>query len=275
MGREPRKQGYDRAMHGPWRSAAVFVCAVVAVAGAVDTASAGTATGRPAKFLASAGERDDVRTNHVIGSPGGDVMTGGGQADTLVGGGGADVIDGRGGDDTINATLEYAQAFESPGSVDSADSVTCGSGDDEVLADANDDVAVDCERTRLGLAVAPQIVLATTSARADRNGMVRLTFRVKTPNPSNAATARSTVRLVDRRGVAVSSTTRFTLGGHANLVRLRVTLNQATRTRLLKARAGALALVVQRVSRSGEPGPTAGHERSHVPLRVSPPRPAA
>ena len=98
----------------------------------------------------SAGEQDDVRTNHVIGSPGGDVITGGGQADTLVGGGGADVIDGRGGDDTINATLEYAQACESPGSVDGADTVTCGAGDDDVTADANDDVAVDCERIRLG-----------------------------------------------------------------------------------------------------------------------------
>ncbi len=221
----------------------------------------------------TAGEQDDVRTNHVIGSPGGDVITGGGRADTLVGGGGGDVIDGRGGDDTINATLEYAQAFESPGSVDSADTVTCGAGDDEVMADANDDVAVDCERIRLGLPVAPEIVLVTKSARADRNGVIRLTFRVRTPNPSNAATARSTVRLVDRAGLAASSTTRFTLGAKTNLVRLRVTLKQATRTRLLKARAGSLPLVVQRVSRSGDPGPTAGHERSHVALRVSRPRP--
>ena len=93
-------------------------------------------------------------------------MTGGGQADTLVGGGGADVIDGRGGDDTINATLEYAQAFESPGSVDGADSVTCGPGDDEVMADANDDVAVDCERIRLGLARSPRRSSSRRSPRA-------------------------------------------------------------------------------------------------------------
>jgi Ca2+-binding RTX toxin-like protein len=220
-----------------------------------------------------AGEQDDVRTNHVIGSRGGDTITGGGQADTLVGGGGADVIDGRGGDDTINATLDYAQSFESPGSVDRADTVSCGAGDDEVMADENDDVAVDCERIRLGFPVAPEIVLATKSARADRQGVVRLTFRVKTPNPGNAATARSTVRLVDRGGLAASSTTRFTLGAGANLVRLRVTLNKATRTRLLKARAGSVALVVQRVSRSGDGGPAAGHEQVHVPLRVA--RPAA
>ena len=218
-----------------------------------------------------AGEQDDVRSNHVIGSRGGDAITGGGQADTLVGGGGADVIDGRGGDDTINATLDYAQSAESPGSVDRADTVTCGTGDDAVMADENDDVAVDCERIRLGLAVVPEIVLVTKSARADRKGVVRLTFRVKAPNPSNAATARGTVRLVDRTGVAASATTRFTFGANANLVRLRVTLNKATRARLLRGRAASVALIVQRVSRTGGTGPTAGYERFHVPVRVARP----
>lgn len=216
------------------------------------------------------GERDDVRTQHVIGSPGQDTITGGAQDDSLIGGGGADVIDGRGGDDSINATLQYAQSFESPGSVDGADTVTCGAGDDEVVADANDDVAVDCERVRLGAAVVPEIVLVTNSARADRNGTVRLTFKVKAPNPGNAATARSTIRLVDRSGVSASSTARFVLGGDANIVRLRVTLNQATRTRLAKRRTRSLPLLAQRVSRSTDPGPNAGaSEKVHTPLMVT------
>lgn len=218
------------------------------------------------------GERDDVRTNHVIGSPGQDVITGGNQADTLVGGGGIDAIDGRGGDDTINATLQYAQASESPGAVDGADTVTCGAGSDDVTADANDEVAVDCEHVRIGGAFVPEIVLATKSVRADRKGVVRLTFRLKAPSPGNAARASSTIRLVDRQGRAVSSTARFVLGADATTARVRVTLNQATRSRLAKARAGSLALIAQRVSRNPEPGPLAGgSERFNLPFKVARP----
>jgi Ca2+-binding RTX toxin-like protein len=220
----------------------------------------------------TAGERDDVRSNHVIGSPGGDAITGGGADDTLVGGGGADVLDGRGGDDVINATLQYAQAAESPGSTDGVDTVTCGAGDDEVMADPDDDVAVDCERVRFGLFAGPDIVLVTKSARADANGIVRLTFRVKAPTPANAAPARSTVRLVDRSGLPASSTTRFALGGEASLVRLRLTLNKATRTRLAKRRTRSLPLIAQRLSRSTDPGPNAGaSEKVHAPFSVTRP----
>jgi hypothetical protein len=99
---------------------------------------------------------------------------------------------------------------------------------------------------------------------------VRLTFKVKTPNPGNAATARSTIRLVDRSGVSASSTARFVLGGDANIVRLRVTLNEATRTRLAKRRTRSLPLLAQRVSRSTDPGPNAGaSEKVHAPLMVT------
>jgi Ca2+-binding RTX toxin-like protein len=220
----------------------------------------------------TAGEHDDVRSSHVIGSPGGDVITGGGADDTLVGGGGADVIDGRGGDDEINATLQYAQAGETPDSVDGVDKVTCGAGDDEVMADPSDDVDVDCERIRIGLLAGPDIVLVTKSARVDRKGTVRLTFRAKAPDAANAAAVRSTVRLVDRSGVSASSTARFVLGANAHLVRVRVTLNPATRTRLAKRRTRSLPLLAQRVTRGTQPGPNAGaSEKAHVPFTVTRP----
>jgi hypothetical protein len=72
--------------------------------------------------------------------------------------------------------------------------------------------------------------------------------------------------------VSASSTARFVLGANANLVRVRVTLNQATRTRLAKRRTRSLPLIAQRVSRSSDPGPNAGaSERVHTPFTVTRP----
>jgi hemolysin type calcium-binding protein len=172
-----------------------------------------------------AGEGDDVRTSGVIGSLGPDVITGDARADSLTGFGGADVLDGGGGDDSIDATLQDAQAADGP---DGPDTVTCGTGNDDVVADENDKAGVDCERIRVGSSGGPQLALDLGAARAGRTGSLKLTYRVAFPNPDNALASRSTFRLVDRKGRAASSAAQFVLGGNVNVAPLRVKLSRAT-----------------------------------------------
>jgi hypothetical protein len=213
-----------------------------------------------------AGEGDDVRTSGVVGSPGPDVISGDARANSLAGSGGADVLAGGGGDDTIDATLQDPQASGGP---DGADTVACGAGNDVVVADENDKVAVDCEKVRVGLAGGPELVLDTGAARAGRNGLLQLAYRVQYPNPDNALASRSTLRLVDRKGRAASSTAQFVLGGDANVARPQVKLSWAARRRLARSRAGALTLIAQRVSRDASPGSTAsGYEQFNIPVTV-------
>lgn len=214
-----------------------------------------------------AGERDDVRTSGVVGSPGADVIVGDGGANVLTGGAGADVLDGAGGDDTIDATLSPVGPSDGP---DGRDAVACGAGSDSVSADADDAIAVDCERVRVGSAVAgPQLSLATRTARADRRGALRLTYRAPQPAVLSFVTSRSTVRIVDRSGRTVSSAARFEVGGSRTVARARVTLSRAARRRLARSRSGALALIAQRVSRPGATAATtAGYERFNAPITI-------
>jgi hypothetical protein len=214
----------------------------------------------------AAGEGDDVRTSGVTGSPGPDVITGDAGANSLTGSGGTDVLDGGGGDDSIDATLHDAQA--SDGS-DGPDTVRCGAGHDDVVADENDKVGVDCERTRVGLSAGPELVLDMGAARAARDGSVKVTCRVRYPNPDNALASRSTFRLVDGMGRAASSSARFVLGGAVNVAAVRVKLSRATRRRLAHSRSGALALNAQRVSRDAREGSTAsGYEQFNDPVKI-------
>jgi hypothetical protein len=213
-----------------------------------------------------AGEGDDVRTSGVTGSPGPDVISGDARANSLSGAGGADVLDGGGGDDAIDATVQGPQASDGP---DGPDTVTCGTGNDDVVADENDKVGVDCERVRVGVSGGPQLVLDIGAARAARNGSLALTYRVEYPNPDNALASRSTFRLVDRKGRAASSTAQFVLGGAVNVARPRVKLTRATRRRLARSRSGALSLIAQRVSREASPESTAsGYEQFNVPMTI-------
>jgi hypothetical protein len=111
------------------------------------------------------------------------------------------------------------------------------------------------------------------AARASRTGTLKFTYRVKFPNPDNALTSRSTLRLVDGRDRAASSTAQFVLGGDSNVARARITLNRATRARLARSRAGALTLIAQRVSRDARPGSAAaGYERFNAPVTIRRPR---
>jgi Ca2+-binding RTX toxin-like protein len=213
-----------------------------------------------------AGEGDDVRTSGVIGSPGPDVIVGDARANTLTGSGDADVLDGGDGDDTINASVQDTQALGGP---DGPDAVRCGAGNDDVVADENDKVGVDCDRIRVGLSGGPQLVLDTGAARAGRKGSVKLAYRVEFPNPDNALASRSTFRLVDSRGRTASSTAQFVLGGGVNVARPRVKLSRATRRRLARSRSGALRLIAQRVSRNAGSGSTAsGYEQFNDPVTI-------
>jgi hypothetical protein len=211
----------------------------------------------------AAGEGDDVRTSGVTGSPGPDLITGDARANSLSGGGGADVLDGGRGDDSIDATVPDAPAS------DGADTVTCGAGNDAVVADANDKVALDCERISVGVSGGPELVLDLGAGRAGRSGLVALAYRVQNPNPDNALTSRSTFRLVDRKGRAASSTGEFVLGGSVNVAAVRVRLSRATRRRLARSRSGAVSLIAQRVSRDASPGPGAsGYEQFNLPVTI-------
>jgi hypothetical protein len=137
------------------------------------------------------------------------------------------------------------------------------------MADANDTVAVDCERIRVGLFAGPELVLEMGSARADGTGTVKLSYRVRFPNPDNALISQSTFRLVDTDGKAASSTARFVLGADAGAAAIAVKLNRATRRRLAGARSGALALIAQRVSRSAAPeSAAAGYEQFNTPVTI-------
>ncbi|HEY0343340.1 MAG TPA: hypothetical protein VGC59_01760 [Solirubrobacteraceae bacterium] len=211
-----------------------------------------------------AGEGDDVRTSGVVGSPGPDVIVGDAAANSLTGSGGADTLDGGDGDDSIDATVQDPQ--DGP---DGPDTVTCGAGNDEVVADENDKVAVDCERIRVGVSGTPELVLDMGGARAGRNGSLTLIYRVKFPNPDNALASRSTFRLVDSKGRPVSSTAQFALGGDVNAAGLRVKLSRTARRRLARSRSGALPLIAQRVSRDAAADSTAaGYEEFNSPVTI-------
>jgi hypothetical protein len=213
----------------------------------------------------AAGERDDVRTTGVAGSPGSDVIVGDARANTLSGSGGADRIDGAGGDDRIDATLRDAPAGHG---ADGVDTVRCGDGDDDVVADENDKVAVDCERIRVEPAVSLALAIAVRTVRVSRAGSVRMTYRFSPP-ALGGPTSRNTFRLVDRNGRAASSTAAFLLGASSAEARVRVRLRRATRRRLARSRSGELRLFAQRVSRDADAASAAsGYEIGNIAVRI-------
>jgi len=212
------------------------------------------------------GEGDDVRTSGVVGSPGPDVITGDARANAITGSGGSDALSGGAGDDTIIAVAGDGPAGSGP---DGRDVVTCGAGDDQVTADEADTVRVDCERVFAGSAVSPELVLDLGAARASHTGWLKVVHRVKFPNRDNALQSRSTFRLVDRTGRAVSSTVGFVLGVDADVAVQRVRLNRATRARLARSRSGALRLIAQRMSRDARAdSPATGYEQFNEPVKI-------
>jgi hypothetical protein len=76
------------------------------------------------------------RADDIRGTPLRDLIDGRGGADRIVGAGGDDRISGGAGDDTIVSKDRYP------------DTVRCGKGVDNVLADYRDRVLRDCEHVR-------------------------------------------------------------------------------------------------------------------------------
>jgi hypothetical protein len=87
----------------------------------------------------------------LTGGPGDDRLLGGAGADRLNGGAGADALFGGAGDDRLTGGAGSDSLFGGEGDDHlvardgEADAVTCGPGDDTVVADAEDQVAADCE----------------------------------------------------------------------------------------------------------------------------------
>jgi len=93
--------------------------------------------GQPDDGAADEGDNITTDTENIAGGSGDDTLTGSDAANTLVGGDGADTISGGAGPDTIVSRDAFA------------DTVTCGSEDDTVIADALDAVDADCETVTL------------------------------------------------------------------------------------------------------------------------------
>ncbi len=112
--------------------------------------------------------------DNVFGGDGNDALQGGSGDDNLTGGDGDDELDGGSGDDSLDGGRGDDRLTGGPGDddviggrgadrIDTADSqpehtVTCGQGDDRLVADAHDPISVDCETFEGGR------VTATTSS---------------------------------------------------------------------------------------------------------------
>src|SRR3954454_9415869 len=85
---------------------------------------------------------------NVTGGSGKDTLTGNDQANALVGNGGADTLEGRGGPDTFkggNGNDQILARTPTQGVSDKDTLISCGGGQDRVLADPEDVVDPDCE----------------------------------------------------------------------------------------------------------------------------------
>ncbi len=84
----------------------------------------------------------------LIGNSGNDTFTGGQGNDRIVGGSGGDMVDVGAG--TVNAGADNVSSGRGNDTINEAgdgrvDTINCGSGNDTVTADANDNVARNCE----------------------------------------------------------------------------------------------------------------------------------
>lgn len=187
----------------------------------------------------ASGEGDNVKDiETVISGQGRDRITGSSAAETIDGrsgddsinpGGGTDTVSGSAGNDTIDVR-EDNQGIR--------DVVTCGTGQDEVIADLADSVAVRflivspkddsaCERVeRFAVDDGPPGVIRTRSVKLSRDGMAAL--RLACPARARV-TCRGSMRVADPRRLT------RTLARGTYSVRRRAT----GRIRLQLSRAGA------------------------------------
>jgi hypothetical protein len=214
------------------------------------------------------GEADKVESvESVVGSSAGDELTGSAGAETLAGGGGADEIVGGDGADTLRGEAGNDLIDARDGV---ADSVKCGSGSDEVIADLLDVVEkvplltlgqfdTGCETVGRfavddgppGRAVGRRIVI--TKAR-------RLSITVLCPRRARVA-CRGRLRVLGAgRSSRTLATARYSIRlGRSRRVHLRLTARRAARLR-----AKRIAIVVTREQGVSKKGPRSA---SHT-LRV-------
>jgi len=155
----------------------------------------------------TATEADNVGVDveNATGGPNGDSLTGDARANLLVGlagndkidgGEGADALDGGDGDDTITSRDG------------SADGVTCGAGNDTVVADVTDTVGADCENVQL-----PAPPATGTDTPATPTGTSPAS--PATTTPSTTAGACAPVRVSGGRVNRGRAAVRVTLAGDA------------------------------------------------------------
>ena len=188
------------------------------------------------------GEGDNVvDVETVIAGAGNDRVTGSSAAETLGGGAGDDTLIPGTGTDTARgeAGNDLIDVRESNEGIQ--DSVTCGTGIDEVIADLSDSVATRvilgqsrdaaCERVeRFAVDDGPPGRVRARSVRIARDG--RLTLPVSCPRRARV-TCRGTLRLVDnRRPGRTLASARYAVPRRTRArVRLRLAPAQARRAR--------------------------------------------
>jgi Ca2+-binding RTX toxin-like protein len=156
------------------------------------------------------GEADNVGVDveNAIGGPNNDALTGDARAnrldglagnDKIDGGEGVDALDGGDGDDTITSRDG------------SADKVTCGPGNDTVVADATDTVAADCENVQLP----PTEMTTPTTTNPTTDPTAPATGATGTATGAGAAAACSGLRVTGGRVKRGRVALRVTLAGTA------------------------------------------------------------
>jgi hypothetical protein len=214
-----------------------------------------------------AGEGDnviDVETvvtgegnDSVTGSSAAETLDGGAGDDTLRPGTGTDTVHGGAGDDTIDVR-EDSEGIR--------DTVTCGIGQDEVIADLKDVVAVRfitstpkddsaCERVeRFAVDDGPPGRIRTRSVKLGRDGLAAL--RLACPARARV-TCRGTMRVADPRRLSrtLARGTYSVRRGATSRIRLRLSRAGARRAR----RRGAITVITRErgVSKKGPRSMTA------------------
>jgi Ca2+-binding RTX toxin-like protein len=203
--------------------------------------------------ILSAGDGDDILSGDegndtLRGDAGVDTLSGGAGNDSLDGGSGADILSGDEGNDTAvyaartravrvslgdapndgeskegdfaMAGVEGAKTGSGDDWIDSIDgaagNVSCGRGEDTVLADSDDTVASDCEVVNVSASARCSVSRRSARVTMSRSGSVGI--RVTCPS-----SARGTLRLVGG-GRAISGRKSFSVrAGKSKTVKLKLT----------------------------------------------------
>ena len=147
----------------------------------------------------------------IDGGPGNDDLAGGGAGDTLRGGTGRDTVRGGLGDDVVDGGPDVDEGIEGEDGDDTVisrdgvfeEAITCGVGEDSLIADRTDEASQDCERRvescfgRPG----PRVTVRNGRVRA-RGSAVRLRVVCASP-PCRGRVALTTSRRIRGRRVGL------------------------------------------------------------------------